>query len=312
VALPHAARRAALLGIGAVVLAFALTGGPLGWTAARSAIARHRATAVTDGVVVEHVVTEGGDGDVRVRWTDRAGAVHLQWFSVGGVGHFTGERPFPVAFDPGDPTPTGFPGDPGEHAEQEDRLVPLAGVGAAAIMGIAVWTARIRLFRRVAVRPGRTAVASVRSGSRGEYQLPVAGRTSWVEFTSGDPAGAWTRYQQVMWDPAFESLPKHFKAVVHGDVQRRRRVVVELPDGTHLAPAGRLRRSEPFSVTLGPYLRIGRRRWWRGAVIAGSCGLGLGAIASLPFAFTGIPIPVLTVAFAAFAVNGWALAGGRP
>jgi hypothetical protein len=55
-----------------------------------------------------------------------------------------------------------------------------------------------------------------------------------------------------------------------------------------------------------------RRRWWRGAAIAGLCGLGLGAIASLPFASTGIPVPVLAVAFAAFAVNGWALSGGRP
>jgi hypothetical protein len=85
------------------------------------------------------------------------------------------------------------------------------------------------------------------SGGRGRARIFTYG--SIVQITFG-ATGA-VRYQRVMWDPVLDRMPPdlHVQARVRGWGPTRR-AVIDLPNGTRIWPAGRLRHREPWFTTL--------------------------------------------------------------
>lgn len=278
--------------------------------------ARDRATRVVTGVVVKD---SGSDGGIRVRWSDGRHA-HLQRFSVYATERYRTGRTFPVAYDPADPTPTGYPGDPHETSAEDDLAVPTGIAAVVAALVLLGWLGRGLLFRIAARRRAEDVAVEVTTGERvataGTQATP--GLTSWVAVPGAGPSG--TRWQRVMWHPALDQCRGPVTARVHGLSDRGRRVVVELA-GARLVPIGRLRRRPPRGVRLVPATagRVsladafvlppgGRPRvrwWWRGALIAVTGALAGLVLAALVGSLVAAPLFVVSLAVLAFDVWAW-------
>ncbi|MHB9861003.1 hypothetical protein [Streptomyces sp. YIM S03343] len=193
------ALRLALFGLSVTVVGYALFAAWLLVHLHQYENARARATATTNGVVVEDGI--GDEEDIRVRWTDGGGHVHIQRFAVYDTDRYTKGRQFPVAYDPARTVPQtvsqavpqtvlqGFPGDRSETAAEEDLSAPvgLVGVVAAALCG--VWGWRGLRFGGLKRRSGKPMTATVWQGDRGA--APWRGpRTIWISLT--DPEGTVT------------------------------------------------------------------------------------------------------------------------
>jgi len=298
---------------------FALLASWLGAHAYAYDSARERATARAGGVVVADGI--GDEDDIRVRWRDRAGHEHVQRFGIYDTGRYTTGRPFPIAYDPHQADPRGFPADPDETAAEDDLLVPifLAGVFAATVCG--VWARRGLRFHRTARRPGRAMTAAVRCGDRRSATVWQA-QTSWLVLAEPERPGDPVAWQRVMWHPLLDGWSGPVTVTVHQRSRARGPVVVALADGTRLVPLGRLRRRPPGHVLLDEpeAVRVDlrdsflpartatwpARPWWRpgalAATVAGVVLTGGSGIAAVAFALGG------TSVFAA----SWALSAPQP
>ncbi|MBY8875873.1 hypothetical protein K7640_29000 [Micromonospora sp. PLK6-60] len=322
---PRPALRVGLLALAATALAFAVIAGVLGWQAYRYAGAHERATAVAEGTVVEDGI--GDVGDIRVRWVDEAGREHVQRFGIYDTDRYTTGEPFPVAYDPAEPAPRGFPVDPEETSEEDDLVMPIVLAGLGTVLFALAWTVRGLLFRRAARRPGRLMAASVLAGDRPDGPPLTVGSTTWIVLADDrrrDP----DRWQRVMWHPAVDSVRGTVPVTVHGDVSTNRRVVVELPGRVRLVPIGRLRHEPPKRVVLEDRADVGgglddfvilpagaslprARRWWSRAVLFALVGAALGGGWGI-LVVGGLAGPLAAAAGAALLVNVWALAGAEP
>lgn len=319
--------RVALLGVGAAVAAFAVIAAWLGWQAHAYRAARDRATAIADGVVVEDGI--GDNGDIRVRWVDRAGREHVQRFAIYDTDRYAKGRAFAVAYDPADPVPTGFPADPDETAAEDDLVVPIVIAGLVAGLLVVVWALRGLLYRRAASRPGHRMAALALSGESANSGLASLGNTTWVALAeTGEPRTP-VGWQRVMWHPVVDSVRGHVDVVVHGDPAGRGRVAVELPDGTRLVPVGRLRHRLPrrrvlheradvradledsFILPAGTLLPPARP-WWRRGMVFALVGAVLGAVMGFLIGGGRLAVPAFVAGASAMLVNGWALTGAEP
>ncbi|MFI6243177.1 DUF3592 domain-containing protein [Micromonospora sp. NPDC050795] len=318
--------RVVLLALVAAMFAFAVLGTVLGWQAYRYACAQERATAVVEGIVVEDGI--GDLDDIRVRWVDQAGGEHVQRFGIYDIDRYTKGQAFPVAYDPADPEPRGFPADPDETSAEDDLLVPILIAGFVAVLVVLAWALRGILFRRAAGRSSSLMVASVLAGDRPDGPPISVGNSTWIAIAKDRRRGP-DRWQRVMWHPAVDSVSGTIPVTVHGDVSSKRRLVIELPGQVRLVPIGRLRHQPPKRVVLeeradvrdtlddlvilpaGALLPRARPWWWRAAVFA-LVGAVFGGICAVLFIGGGTTVPLAAVAGAALLVNVWAFTGAEP
>jgi hypothetical protein len=323
----HPALRVALLGVAAALVGFVVIALLLGWQAHAYGVARDSAVAVAPGTVVEDGL--GDSGDIRVRWADRSGREHLQRFPIYNVERYTKGRAFAVAYDPAKPAVHGFPSDPEEVSAQDDLVVPIGIAGLIAAALLLTWGLRGVLFSRAGARPGQPMVAVALTGQLTDSGPVSLGNSSW--FTLANPTAPHQafRWQRVMWHPAIDSTDSPVDVVVHGDMQSRRRVVLELPDGIRLVPIGRLRRRSPRGIFLEKrsdvrtdltdsfILPTGTppppsQRWWHGALVLALVGAGVGAMMGFFIGGGGIAVFPFAAGASALLVNGWALTGTDP
>ncbi|MFJ8580081.1 hypothetical protein [Micromonospora sp. NPDC093277] len=317
--------RVALLALAAALLGFVVIAAVLGWQAQRYVSAEERATTVAEGTVVEDGI--GDAGDIRVRWVDNTGREHVQRFGIYGTDRYPKGQTFPVAYDPAELAPRGFPADPDETSEADDLVAPIVIAGFVTVLVVLGWMLRGLLFRRAAGRSRRLMTASVLSGERPDGQPISVGNSTWIALAEDrrhDP----DRWQRVMWHPVVDSVSGAVPVTVHGDVSSKRRVVVELPGQVRLVPIGRLRHQPPKRVVLEERFDVdgnlhdlvilpagaslpGNRRWWGRAVIFALIGAALGGLWGILFA-GGVAVPLAAAAGAALLVNVWALTGAEP
>ncbi|WP_327317286.1 hypothetical protein [Streptomyces sp. NBC_01235] len=321
--LPGPALRMGLLGVAVTLTGYALFAAWLGLHAQRYADARDRATATATGVVVADGI--GDDEDIRVRWTDAEGHAHVQRFPVYDTDRYTKGARFPVAYDPDDPAPKGFPADGDETATEDDLIAPVVLGGVAALLLTSVWVWRGLRFRLRVRRPGLPMTGRVRYGRRrAAWRDPM---TTWMSLTAPEDARYW---QRVMWHPVLDETSGEVEVSVHragnGSLSP---AAVTLPDGTRLVPLGKLRRYRPMFMSFDDHDAVRAdlrdafvlpadtvvrpaRPWWRGAVTAAS-GTALGVLAG--FVLTDASV-VAAVAFALCAgtllTSVWALSSPQP
>lgn len=318
------ALRTALLSIATVLTGFMVIAGFLGWRVYRYEAARHRATAVARGTVVDG--QGGGAGTIQVRWTDDAGRAHEQDFPIYNPDdRYHKGRTFLVAYDPANPAPQGFPAGPGARTPHNNLAGPIGAAGGVAAVLIMAWAGRGLWFRRAAVRPGRRMLATTLYGQRRTAPAWLGG-TVWISLADPAEPARPIRWQRVMWHPATPAgtVDRPQPVTVHGNPAGRHRVVVETPGGVTLVPVGRLRHRwprwvrlrEPIGIDDALVVPAGAARprpqpWWRPAVLvalaAAPFGMGVGFV-------VGGAAGVVPVAAAACAplVNGWAFAGTAP
>lgn len=314
--MPRAPRRAFVLTATVTVVAFALSMGAffLGLRAVRADVAR--ASQVTTGTVIETDV--GDEGDIRVQWKDLRGGEHHRRFVV--YGSYEVGEDFELRYDPVHPEHRAYPADPDE-TDYEDGY--LAGAfaspafGALFLLGLALrrhwWRRAVR--RAVTPEVPATVVTGEFNGSS----------TTWLCLRDGEER----RWQMVMWDPALESLHGPTRVRVHGDLEARRRVAVELADGTLLVSQGRLRHREAGNYTFAPRAATGAslaealvvptgaqlptaHPWWRTPALWGAVGAVLGGVVGGVLITQRLWVGVaLALAFAAGAVNAWTLNGAE-
>lgn len=325
---PRPALRVALLGVAVTLLGYALFAGWLGVHAHGYVTARDRATATASGVVVEDGI--GDESDIRVRWSDAAGHVHVQRFGIYDTDRYVEGERFPVAYDPATSAPRGFPADPEETAAEDDLLVPVFLAGVVALSLLCVWAWRGLRFRLTTRRPGHAMTATVRTVER-LVALAREATTTWLVLTGPDgEGGTTTRWQRVMWHPALDDCSGPVPVTVRGYGRRRRPVVVELADGTRLVPLGRLRDHRPagelldadeavrpgprdyFVLPAGAVPRPARPGWRPGA-LAAACGTGAGIVLAFLVA-EGTPTSVVGFALAlgTLSASVWALSAPQP
>lgn len=318
--------RVALLGILAVVVAAAVICAYFALEIRAYDVGKSRATATVDGVVVEDRI--GANEGIRVRWTDSRGRVHVQWF---GTYYPDDHRPgmsFGVAYDPGAEQPTGYASDPDNDVKSDDLYFGAEAAVVVAVCLLGAWGFRGWWWRRGMRRASRPMTVVAYAAHRA--MLP----TSWLRLQTPSPdpehtpTGILIRWQGVMWHPALDELSGPIDVLVKGDVNTRRRVVVELPDGTLLWPRTRLRRREPrqvverdavrepltaaFVVPAAGVLRPADSGWWRvpllKVAIAGVIGAVIGAVLT-----SGAGAIVASAAAAAgIAAFIWSFSGGEP
>jgi len=316
--------RVALLALAAALLGFAVIAAVLGWRAQRYVSAHERATAVVEGTVVEDGI--GDVGDIRVRWVDHAGREHVQRFGIYDIDRYTKGQAFPVAYDPAEPVPRGFPADPDETSEEDDLVAPIVIAGLLTVLVGLAWGLRGLLFRRATGWSRRLMTASVLAGDRPDGPPISIGNSTWIALAEDGRRGP-DRWQRVMWHPVVDSVSGAVSVTVHGDVSSRRRVVIEMPGQVRLVPIGRLRHRPPKRVVLAERVDVdgnlhdfvilpagaslpGRRWWWRAAIFA-LVGAALGGIWGILFP-GGVAVLLAAAAGAALLVNVWALTGAEP
>ncbi len=304
-----------MLAVAASIATFLVIGSYLGVLAHRYTADQSRATATAEGLVIEDAI--GDEGDIRVRWTDADGRRHERRFGIYDTDRYVKGARFDVRFDPADPSGRPFPADPEETSGLDDLEVPIGLAGVGAVGFLVPWGWRGYAFRRVGRRPAVTTDATALRGETLDVGVLQFGDSCWLQF--GD-----STFQRVMWHPSFDAFRKG-PLLVHGDLTGRRRVVVELPDGTRLVPIGRLRHKEPRKIllALSDERVVDRdelwlfppgavvppaRAWWRRPLLIAAVGAGIGAGMSMLFgSVTGIP--AFAAAMAGFLVNVWALVG---
>ncbi|MFI6935443.1 hypothetical protein [Streptomyces sp. NPDC050287] len=323
---PGPALRVGLLGVTSTLMGCALLAAWLGWHAYQYDSARDRATARSNGVVVEDGI--GDEDDIRVRWTDQTGHEHVQRFGVYDNDRYTKGRRFPVAYDPHKPDPRGFPADPDETAAEDDLLVPIGLAGTVAVGFCAAWAWRGLRFRRTARKTGRPMVASVRRGERTGTATWLSD-TTWLALAEPDQPDRPVAWQRVMWHPAVEDWSGPIAVTVHGSARSRGPLVTQLPGGTRLVPLRRLLHHPPLHALLDDQdaVRADPRDfftpvdtttppawpWWRPGAQAFAVGAVFGLVAG--FLITNGSV-VAAVSFALSAgtlfTASWALSAPQP
>jgi hypothetical protein len=323
----HPVRRTVLTGVAAVLAALAVIVGYLTWRLHDYSRAKAAATVHVTGLVVADGI--GGDGDIRVRWADASGAEHEQRLGVYDTDRYRRGARYPLRYDPAAPA-TAYPDDPDGDVHTDDLAFTVAVSAFVAGALLVPWPLRLLLWRRAARRPTAPMVADARLAS---YNL---GRSTWLRLTPPHrPTEQYARYQRVMWQPEVEHVDGT-AVLVHGDPDGRRRVVVELADGTRLWPVGMLRRREPRRWVLterpdaglfhpgraAPGRGSGRAdgdpsgpdlagTWWRRAAVLAATGAVLGVVAAAVPVGSAAGVVPLAAAGAALALSVWTLGGAE-
>jgi hypothetical protein len=305
----------AVLGVGSLLSALVVI---IAYLAVLDVAVHHavsRATAHAEAVVV--TVDPDDDTVFRARWQDGQERSHTQRFST--YSSFAKGDPFEVVYDPAHPDRKAFAADPEERTEADDFEVPMVLATLVAVGFVAGWGYRWWRFRRIRTEPAVTAPAVLFSGAANDGSPLTLGRGLWMRL--GD-----NRWQKVMWNPALHDFAAG-RVTVHGDLESRRRVVVQLQDGTLLVPSGGLRRKPPRRVDLvrERHTRVDdeqwifpagtsvppQHRWWRQPALTCLVGAGVGAFAGVA---TGDvrAVPATAAAVAGLAVNGWAMTSPAP
>ena len=274
-----------------------------------------RATARAEATVT--AVDPADDTVFRARWRDARERPHTQRFST--YSSYRKGNKFSVVYDPAHPDHKAFAADPQERTEADDYEVPMGLAAVISLAFVAGWGYRWWRFRQTRTAGAVPITAALFSGAPNDGSPLTLGRGLWLRL--GDH-----HWQKVMWDPALHDFTEG-QVHVHGDLHARRRVVVELADATLLIPAGRLRSKPPRRVDLvrERHTRLDddqwifpagtpvppAQRWWRQPALLGLVGAGVGCLAGLA---TGglVALPAMAAAFAALAVNGWAMTSPAP
>jgi hypothetical protein len=313
--LPVAARRAVVLAAAATLLASAVcvVAFLLGLAVVHDRV--ERASQHVTGEVVEADI--GDEADIRVRWRDTSGQEHRQRFGV--YGDYAKGDAFELRYDPRHPSAPAYPADPDETDYEDGYYVGAVGLPGLLALLLGFVVLRVWWWRRALGRQPTDLLGEVFTG---RFNLATS---VWLRLRreQGD------RWQMVMWDPALDAVDGQVPVRVHGDLEGRRRVVAELPDGTALVPAGRLRHDPPGSYELEPRTSVGRSLeevlvlptgttlpstgpWWReplGWAAAGlAVGLVLGTVVFAHSIWVGLG---LGAGLAAAAVQVWTLNGGE-
>ena len=274
-----------------------------------------RATTRAEATVT--AIDPDDDTVFRARWRDVRQREHTQRFST--YSSYTKGGIFDVVYDPAHPDHMAFAADPEERSAADDYEVPMALAAVVALGCVAGWGYRWWRFRRTRAAPALATPAALFSGAPNDGSPLTLGRGLWLRLNDD-------RWQKVMWAPALHDFTEG-KVQVHGDLPSRRRVVVELADGTMLIPAGRLRSKPPRRVDLvrERHTRLDDeqwifpagtpappvQRWWRQPALLGLVGAGVGCLAGLA-AGGLVALPAMAAAFAALAINGWAMTSPAP
>ncbi|NUT40360.1 MAG: hypothetical protein HOV86_10245 [Thermoactinospora sp.] len=136
----------------------------------------------------------------------------------------------------------------------DQSILPDAGSGmlwlaiAVLVLVSGAWLVRGLLHRLASSAPPSEWRVCARIG------VNEAARVPFLEMAPvGEPESG--RWQRVMWAPAFAEIPNDTVLTAHvGGPRPFRRAVVELPDGTRLAPAGKLRRRMYVGYVIKPYV----------------------------------------------------------
>ncbi|HEY8721735.1 DUF3592 domain-containing protein [Pengzhenrongella sp.] len=324
--------RLAILAVGTVLAGFALTAAALGWSAHQYTSAREAASATAQGTVIADDLADGNGGpDIKVRWSDAFGRIHVQGFGIYDTDRYRTGHSFPVAYDPARPGAMGFPGDPRETVGSDDVLMPVSFAAVGAALYLLGWALRGAMFQWATRLPARPMLAMALHGEPLSANPVNLGGSTWLALAEPGTEGTQDRWQRVMWHPGIEGLRGSIDVLVHGDPRSRERLVVELADGARLVPISRVRHRFPKKIRLSERSEVRsnlgaavilpagtppvpRPPWWRralvlagiGAVCGAAFGLlvngGAGSLAIVPFAAMG----------AVLLVNGWALTGGEP
>lgn len=275
-----------------------------------------RATARSTGMVTD-VSSADGTPQITVQWRDDAGAMHRSTFHLrSGDEYGTGDR-FLIRYEPDDPSASFA--DAGESVSTAGSNARGAHTIGTVSLGLLVllWLTRCVMWQHASRQP---AVLGRATPLRGD-SVGVIG-SSWLILGPGTdtlrydvsmdleelPEHDSVRFQRFMWHPALDALPPDAEVYIHGDTSRARRVHVQLPDGTALRPAGRLRRSPPRAVVLLPRSERPDRK--RRALLP----LGTVAFIAIAGAVLGRLDDVAYVVPACVAgiLNAWAWTGGDP
>lgn len=316
--------RTALTSIGAAAVAVAVIAGWLGAASHRLHQQQARATAAAHGTVIADGL--GDEGDIRVRWHDTAGREHTQRFGTYDTGRYRRGTTFDVTYDPARPDARALPTDPDETSSTDDLEVPILLAASLLALVVVIWALRGIRYRRRARQPASTAFGQALSGDRLGGPPINYGATPWVAIHR-DPDGPAFAWQRVMWHPSLALARDVTPLTVHGDLDGRDAIVVDLPDGTALVPVGRLRHDEPRRYLLGPrrdttldddllLLPAGAvlppaQPWWRRPAQFGAAGAFLGIVMALLLGAGPIGIPPFAAGAAAFLITVWALAGAE-
>jgi hypothetical protein len=319
------ALRAGALAVSVTLAAFVVVAAAVGTQVRTFEAQRGRASAAAVGTVV--VPDETVEGTVTVRWADRAGHTHEQPVEVRDPGRYAAGGAFGVVYDPADPTPRGLPADPRQAAGMDGLVMPVALAGGVAALSALWWASRGSLYLLARRRPGQARVATVLAGEPhgGTRTSPVSG--IWIALAEVEVPERPLRWQRVMWHPSLDAVDGPSEVLVHGDPTGRRRVVVELADGTPLVPVGHLRARPPSRMLLTEraggradladcaYLPPGvgpaGRVWWRPGVATALAGAAAGAVLGALVTGGGVGVASFAAGAAALAVNGWGLAGAE-
>ena len=193
------------------------------------------------------------DDAVEVGWRDRNGKTHRSIFVLSYPEQWrVGDR-FDVRYDPEHPDRQVYParefvGYTFDEGLGEDKaLVELVVTAAFLVLFLLMWLGRGVLNLRAA-----------RSGVIVEWEArPVLASHRlrwWSRLLLLVPDSGWedARWQRIMWDPSFAQMSGSTMVRAHITAGRPGRAVVELPDGTRLWPAGRLRKREYRNWDLDP------------------------------------------------------------
>ena len=314
--LPRAAKQAFVLTTLVTVIASALSVGAfvLGLHVVQEEVAR--ATQSVTGTVVENDV--GDNGDIRVSWRDSEEREHRQRFSV--YDEYDVGEPFVLRYDPHRPDDRAFPDDPYETDYEDGYYAGAFGFPAFGFAFLVCLALRWWWWRRALGRPGTSGVPAV--VLEGHFN---AATTTWLRLSYEGSS----RWQMVMWDPALEAVEGPLDVTVHGDLDGRRRVVIELSDGTCLVSQGRLRHKQSGSYAYAPRATSGSdlasvlvvphgatlpraHPWWRTAAWWGLIGAALGGALGWVVVTQRLWVGVaMALAAAAAAVNIWTLNGAE-
>ena len=308
-------KRFAALGIGSLLAGLIVIVAYLSLLDLQLHRALDRATARAEATVT--AVDPDDDTVFRARWRDAQEREHTQRFST----YSSNDKGdlFDVVYDPAHPDHRAFAADPEERTEADDYEVPMVLAAIVALGFVAGWGYRWWRFRRTRAAQAVPTTAALFSGAPNDGSPLTLGRGLWLRLSDH-------RWQKVMWDPALHDFTEG-QVHVHGDLHSRRRVVVELADGTLLIPVGRLRSGPPRRVDLvrERHTRLDDeqwifpagtpappvQRWWRQPALIGLVGASVGCLAGLAVGGL-VALPAMAAAFAALAVNGWAMTSPAP
>ncbi|MFD8600425.1 hypothetical protein ACFV1L_36045 [Kitasatospora sp. NPDC059646] len=235
----------AALGVPSAVLAIcaAVAGlSALGW--AHSGAALDRATAAVDGRVEE--IERGRGALAVVTWTDANDVSHTERLPLSDPDRYRPGDSYPLRYDPAAAHPRAVPAQADDLTDRRDEyLVPLVLAVLAAAGTTTFWGLRALLHLRIRRAPATPGRARGGQAPLGHATARPVVHVQW-HTADGRPREGW---QPVMAGPAAASLragdPQDATAVLVHQRTADGRLVIALPDGTRLIPAGPLRPRRP-------------------------------------------------------------------